>query len=146
MRALALVLANSVLLRITPWVLISIVQVATALTALWVRIQVIFMNRQKAASVRRIAKAKADAAAAAAKQRDDAKQGEELQTQQEVNDALEIEHTGCVYEKIRHSWHQRFVVLQHGTVNFYRIRYLHWSEGSYKWVSRVGMTFLSSHM
>jgi len=119
-------------------VLISIVQVATALSALWVRIQVIFMNRQKAASARRIAKAKADAAA---KQRVDAKQEQELQAQQ--NDALEVEHMGSVYEKIRHSWHQRFVVLGHGTVKFYKIQHLHWSEGSYKWVSRAGIKIFS---
>jgi len=106
--------------------------VATSTSWVWIKLQKIFLSRQKAASAQRIAKAKADAAAAAAKQRDDAKQGQELQAQQEVNDALEIEHTGCVYEKIRHRWHQRFMVLQHGTVKFYRIQNLHWFDGSYK--------------
>ena len=129
----ALVLVNSACARITPRILTRMVQVATALTALWVRLQVIFMTRQKRASLQRVAKAKADAAAA--KQGVDAKQ--ELQAQQEVNEGLEIEHSGSVYEKIRHTWHQRFVVLRHGTVKFYELDKLHWFEGSYHWVSRA---------
>ena len=133
----ALVLVNSACARITPRILTRMVQVATALTALWVRLQVIFMTRQKRASLQRVAKAKADAAAA--KQGVDAKQ--EMQEEQKVNDAddaLEIEHSGGVHEKIRHHWHQRFVVLRHGTVKFYELDKLHWFEGySYHWVSRA---------
>lgn len=104
--------------------------VATIISALWVRFQLIFLTRSKAAADARVANAKVRA-----HQEKEPKDAEKQENDGEMARKKECaEYTGLVKRMgaLTHHWNEQFFVLENGQLKTYKLDNLQHHDG-YKW-------------